>query len=935
MKSGRVVSIIIVAIMVLPSLAMMTSSQEVGEAGEVDDLAYTLRLAMQDDLKTLNPLVAADIWTWHVIQWIYDKPVYEDMETGELVPYIAYKSGNSSVLFGYDPAENWADPAKPEATIYYDFENVKFHDGHQMDIRDILFSYHAAARHRVWRGDVECLVDNGSFTNGNYTDDNWLHIEKTWESEDHMQATLKFTLQNPYYNFFRITLAPRILPYHIWGNTTAKQNIDNAKIWLDVGYAPSSLDSWSFEKAYAWDNTESIGSGPFMFDSWHPGISSKILTYRDHFYKEGFKHDPDNARQPMINAIVFKIYKTAETSVLSLKNNDIDMLLWTIPPTFVQEIMNDPDLEVKQSAEKGFSYLGYNMRSDRRSFGYDENGVDIGKPLRHAIAHCIDKMAISSRLLQNFAITGDGPVSSISTWYNDSIPHYSFDPEGAIVILRDAGYLLTDPGAEPGVGNWWLNPDGSHIGNGDYGKIEILTPPADYDPIQAQPGLMIAKQMQDIGLNAESIAMDYGTIKNHVHQRDFDMYMHDWTIASDPTEFLYDFFHSNNLDGHNHPGYSNASFDAIMDGARATWDEDEKLQLIKDAQASLAYDLPYDVLNFRTNIEAYRADRFDGWVNGPAGSIYNWGSIIDLRPISSITHWLSATLVNTPSAVSSNSTVDVSVKVTSIVKQEDGTLVRTPAIGAFVEMAVTDGTLSEYNGTTDAGGIFRTRYTAPFVPSITEFVKDGHNILIEIKSVEMDGYEPAPNELTLLTAYPEKVRFLTIRMEAEPDVITDNDTAGNLGLASIIVIVTDQDNFPVAGATVAIQIDPQGPPVTPITGLTDESGIMIFQVKSVDLQEDREYTVSTIAFKNGYKNGTQSSQLMIIDNIASTLDVSDPDLDEDPEFEDPDELVNDGESSLSQSSTAMKFISGIIVLAIVSILILLSAFKFYQDNRRP
>ncbi|MCK5037477.1 MAG: hypothetical protein KAS16_00095, partial [Thermoplasmata archaeon] len=815
MNSGRVISVIVVIMMASSSLAMTISSQD---AYVPEDNTYTLRLAMQDDIKTLNPLVADDIWTWHVIQWIYDKPVYQDPETKELMPYIAYKSGNSSVLFGFDPQDNWENSSKPEATIYYDFENVRFHDGHQMDIRDILFSYHAAAQHPVWRGDIECLTDNGSFVNGNYSEDNWLDINKTWESQDGMQSTLKFTLQRPYYNFWNITLAPRILPYHIWGNEIASQNVNEAKIWLDPGYTPGSQDSWSFSKARTWDNRDSIGSGPFKFDSWNPGVKSKILTNRDHFYKPGFKHDPDNAKQPIIEAIVFKIYHDWH-GVSALKQNDIDMILSPIPPTFVQEIMNEPDLGIKQSAQKGFSYLGYNMRPERRSFGYNEAGEDVEKSLRHAIAHCIDKMTIHSRLLRNFAIVVDGPISCISTWYNDSIPRYAFDPEHAKIILADAGYKLEDgsTGQEAidnaGSGNWWLNPDGSSIGNAEGGKIEILTPPADYDPVQAQSGLMIAKQMQDIGLYAESIAMDYGTIQNHIDQRDFDMYILDWRIEEDPTEFLYDFFHSNNLDGHNHPGYSNASFDALMDKVRESGNKDERMELIMDAQAAISYDLPYDVLYYRTNIEAYRTDRFTGWVTGPAGSIYHWRSILEMHPPN--TKWLSARFVNTPSAIRSSSSVDISVKITSTIKYPDGTFQNELVPGAFVKLAVTNGTLSEYNGTTDAAGIFRTTYTAPYVPPTSEFLRNGSGILLEVCSAELDEYDPAPNKLVLITAYPDEIKFTAISMEADPDVILDNDTAGNPGLANIIITVTDQDKNPVKGADVVIQVDPKEPIVSP------------------------------------------------------------------------------------------------------------------------
>ncbi len=240
-----------------------------------------------------------------------------------------------------------------------------------------------------------------------------------------------------------------------------------------------------------------------------------------------------------------------------------------------------------------------------------------------------------------------------------------------------------------------------------------------------------------------------------------------------------------------------------------------------------------------------------------------------------------------------------------MVKQEDGTLQRALATGAFVELAVTNGTLSEYNGFTDSNGIFRTTYTAPYVPPNTEFIRNGSGILIQINSAELEGYDPAPNKLTLITAYPDEVKFLSMSMEADPDVIMDNDTVGNPGLANIIVTVTDQDEIPVMGADVVIQIDPKIPDISPAIATTDGSGKVMFSLRAKDLEEDREFTISTIAFKTGYKNGNQSCQLIVMNNVPP----------------------------LQDECRTLPFMESMIVLAIVSTMVILSALK-YSKNRR-
>jgi hypothetical protein len=218
---------------------------------------------------------------------------------------------------------------------------------------------------------------------------------------------------------------------------------------------------------------------------------------------------------------------------------------------------------------------------------------------------------------------------------------------------------------------------------------------------------MIAQQLQDIGINARPVAMDFGSIVNRINNRDFDMYILGWSIGSDPTDFLHAFFHSSAAQaGQNYPGYQNESFDAIIESARQTGDENIRKKAVADAQAAIVYDLPYDVLYYRTNIEAYRADRFTNWQVGSSGSIFNWGSIMNLRAPSKFK--TNAQFVSPPSAVVSNSTDN---DITIFVKDQDGN----PLSGAHVILNVSMGSLSKLEANTSKTGKITVQFTAPYV----------------------------------------------------------------------------------------------------------------------------------------------------------------------------------------------------------------------------
>lgn len=874
-------------------------------SGQDDELI--LRVAMQDDLKTTNPLLTSgDVWTWNALKWIYDSPVLADSSTGDIIPYIAVGTAESAddlATIGWDDCSigrfdylsetEWNDSSKPEAIVFYDFTDVYWHDGQQMDIRDIMFSFHVSAQVSEWSSSTNPLKDLGGYWENNYSADSWLYIDNIWESNDGLQAALKFNLQEPYMNFFKNTLSSFLLPYHIWGNKTSGQNIDGAKIWCDGGYDPNSDDSWQVNLAQAYDNEHPVGSGIFKWDHWEVGQLSKITAWRDHFYGHEYlyrdfieENYPDaEVKQPTIDAMVFKIYKTSEAAILALRNDDIDYIAWSIPPTFLVDLIRDPEFAISQTPEQGFFYMGYNMR--RQSFGYNESASfpyapedDFGKPLRRAISHCIDKDRIVQRLLLNFGIPGEGPINNFSPLFNNSIPRYAFDPNQAISILENASYVLDDPSLPPGDGNYWNNPDGSEIGSDPGGGIHILTPEANYDPIRAQAGLMIAQQLQDIGINAYSEATFFGQIVDRIYQSEYDMYILGWWrgwLGYNYPDFFYTSSHSSSSQyGQNYAGYQNESFDALIDLARSTGSETVREQCIMEAQASIAYDLPYDVLYFRTNAEAYRSDRFVGWEVGISGSIFNWQSIKNLRSPSP--YKVNAQFVSPPSAVVANST---GTQITVFVKDQDGN----PLSGAHVVLNASSGALGKIEGNTTSSGKFTTTFAAPYVDpngidgipetADDEDAENGTQVVIMIKSATYSTgdteYDPAPPRLTLITVYPEEVSFLSVSIRAEPDIIDpDVGYGGTFGFTYIEVEVTDQNGEPILGATVTVSVYPAIPVLTPISDTTDQDGKVRFILNATDLSEDIECLVTAYAEYIRYPNimlhGDNSISVFIVDS---------------------------------------------------------------------
>jgi len=647
--------------------------------------------------------------------------------------------------------------------------------------------------------------------------------------------------------------------------------MDDAKIWCDPGYLPGGGTAWNYPRALGYEPESPVGSGPFRWGSQNTGINLTLDTWRGHLLGNDWKYreyclDPDGdllARQPAIDGIIYSFYQTSEQASQALMDNEIDYISWSAKPTQVQELANRHGVALQQSPNNGFTYLGYNM--NRPSFGYDGAGNDTGKPLRRAIADSIDKNRIVQRLTLCFGMGGEGPISSISSWFNESIPRYSFDPGESMDVLRNSGYVLDDAGRTPGIGNYWSNPDGSPIGSGINGSLEILIPSPMENPIAAQTGLMICQQLQEIGINAVSVKLTYTRMFERLNVGDFDMCIDFWDGGS-PESTMFRLFHSLNTGGDNAFGYQNYTYDTIINWGRAARTEEERKRAVDDAQASICYDLPMDVLYYRTNIEAYRADNFQGWVMCSPGTIFNRMSIINIAP--PCPYKLNACFVSPPSAVISNSTDN---PITILVRDQDGN----PVTGAGIVLNATMGRLADEEGYTNSQGKFTTTFIAPYAdPKDPDAMENGTQAVIQIEyATYTDGdreYDPAPPRLTRITVYPEDVRFLNVRISADPDIIDpDYSEENGFGFTCVDVVVEDENGDAVQGAIVAVWISPAVPTMEPAENITDENGRARFILTAVDLPEDSgevvEYLVSALAQCSDYKPGDNTINVQIVD----------------------------------------------------------------------
>ncbi|MFQ6129018.1 MAG: ABC transporter substrate-binding protein, partial [Thermoplasmata archaeon] len=387
-----------------------------------------LRIGAQDDMKSRNFLAVNDVWSSNVLAPIYEGVGQVDPATEDPIPYnLLGIDADDSGVFELDEygvyTKTAGDPL--EVTAYYDLNGVYFHDGVQATMDDVLFAYHLDALHPLTTS-LDVLKDKNNLPGSNYSTSRWLNVwpvEANWDDDipvgtnTSLVFALHFSQTATYARFTDWTLnAGGVLPRHIWEGTGKvcreaengvclnwQENIhENFRYAYDPvrhnGYPAADPKAFQFSKAESWLMTDDvvIGTGVFEFGEWKPGVSVRIDKYENYktdvlaCKKEGgicqgnfFSY----MHKPYIDGMLFKIYKTPQAAVFALQAGEIDVVSWSVPPEFVSDLIPDPNVGIKTTAEKGFFYLAYNMRMS--PFGYPDNDPaqgDHGLWLRKAIA---------------------------------------------------------------------------------------------------------------------------------------------------------------------------------------------------------------------------------------------------------------------------------------------------------------------------------------------------------------------------------------------------------------------------------------------------------------------------------------------------------------------------------------------------------------------
>ena len=432
-------------------------------------------------------------------------------------------------------------------------DGITFHDGEPLTAADIAYSYNLYKNTE----DFPFLpVYTEFFDTIEAPDDSTVVITLT-EAIPNMESQLIFLY---------------VVPEHIWGDKE--------------GAALSEFE-----------NEAMIGSGPFKMKEYKQNEFVQLEAVKDHYLNP-----------PKIDGAIFQTFENQDALVQAVRTGQVDMIT-EMPNTAFASLRDAENVAVVSGPPLAPSVTDIIINQTAPENCPPDDGVCSGHPalldrnVRLAMAHATDKQQIIDVVLLGLGSPGLTLIpDSLGVFYNDAIEDYAYDPDMANQILDDAGYADADG---DGIRDM---PDGS----------QPLTFRMNWpsDSVNApRMAELLANMWGQIGIQTEQQALDPDALTSVCCPTfDFDIILWGWGSDPDPNFLLSVMLTDEIPTGNSETGYSNPEYDALYLEQAVELDRDKRIEMVHQMEQIVFDDVVYIIPYYAQTVQAYRTDRFSGWL---------------------------------------------------------------------------------------------------------------------------------------------------------------------------------------------------------------------------------------------------------------------------------------------------------------------------------
>jgi peptide/nickel transport system substrate-binding protein len=470
-------------------------------------------------------------------------------------------------------AERWTASEDGKVRTYTIRSGVKFHDGRPLTARDVVFSYN------LYKSHVDFPLLNP------YT----RYFESVEAADDHT-VVIRLTTTLP--NIESRLVFLYVLPEHIW--------------------APHAQGNAAAE----FENTGMVGSGPF-----------RVVEYRQNEFIRLEANKEHVVTPPKIDGVIFQTFANQDALVQALVTGQVDMIT-EMPPTAVATVGRTPGIRLAtgiplspdvtdillnqispESCPSGSACSGHPALRDRN--------------VRLALAHATDKQKIIDVVLLGQGAPGLTLIpDGLQPWFNTRLQDYPFDLARANDILDGAGYADADG-------------DGVREMPGAGRPLIFRLNRASDSTVAPRMSDLLSELWTKIGVRTELRSVDPDALTAACCPAfDYDIILWGWGSDPDPNLLLGTMATEQIATGANETGYSNPEYDALYRLQATELDMHKRTELVRRMQEIVHRDVVYIVPFYARAVQAYRTDRFAGWLaDAPRVALEYRSSLIAIEPV--------------------------------------------------------------------------------------------------------------------------------------------------------------------------------------------------------------------------------------------------------------------------------------------------------------
>ncbi|MGB1287623.1 MAG: ABC transporter substrate-binding protein [Aggregatilineales bacterium] len=416
------------------------------------------------------------------------------------------------------------------------------------------------------------------------------------------------------------------------GQTIAEVNIIDEKTYEIVLNAVncaalSDLGSFSFIPAHKFaadfsdfessefnDNPD-VSGGPYILEEWEP----------DAFQR--FRANPDFwAGEPAIPFLINRVVGEQAVALQAIQAGEVDYTYFQ--GDLFQQIPNTDNLQWDIYPQMSVNFLSLNWADpDSPEAAMDEDGnmteqtphpIFSDVAVRKAVAMGYNKGDVLATLGGDQGGTPlVGAVNPAVGWaYNNDLEPYAYDPDAAMQILEDAG---------------WVDEDGDGVREKDGVRLAFSITYSDILLFFETTALVAADQLGDIGFEVTLDKVEWANYLSDVYfGQAYDatpMSNSGGTAPPDPNDFMSLLRTDEDVpgSGNNLASYSNPEIDALIEQARSVegCDPEARGEIYREIQRIAYEDVAYD-WTFVPNIWQTANQRIEGFEPGPAWVFYGY-----------------------------------------------------------------------------------------------------------------------------------------------------------------------------------------------------------------------------------------------------------------------------------------------------------------------